>query len=248
MYRTLLLFLLCSTCGVAGFGSSTAGGRHASLAGADIARAGSVWSLAINPATLQDITYLTGSFSLSPQPFGIRELYSVSVAIAAPGLLGVCGLGACRFGCDLFRQITLTACYANSFAGVDFGFGLNYYSYSIARYGSAGTFGIDMGARIPLNRMLAFAFTGENINSPAIGSISDKLPQSFSLGVAWSPLETFSAELDYREEDLYEGSPSMGVEYRPVSYFIIRLGFRESPAIVTGGFGVSWSFGEIDYA
>ncbi len=248
MVRIFLLVLVCSHYGFAGFPSYAAGGRHGALGGADIARTGSVWSLTFGPAGLNDLGGLTCSAALSPEPFGMKELSTVSFVIAGPGLFGVVGIGASRFGFDLFRQVTLTACYAGTLVGVDFGFGFNYYSFSIARYGSAGTCGIDMGVRVPVSPYLAIAINGENINSPVIGMTADELPQAFSLGAACSPVDVFSAELDYRKEEKFPGTPSMGVEYRPVPFFTLRMGVVQTPTVVTAGFGISWSFVEIDYA
>jgi hypothetical protein len=248
MYRTLFLFLLLCHRGFAGFESHTAGGRHAALAGADLALVGVVWSLAYNPASLIDINHPVGSVSVSPQPFGLHELSSTSLGFAVPGHLGVFAFGVDRFGFDLYREITITAGYANKLGGIAFGVAINYYSYSIARYGSSGTLGLDAGLLVPVAPRLTFAIEGENINAPTIGTISDRLPQSFTVGVAYLPVDSITVEFDIRKEIWFDPTPRVGIEYRPGRFVALRFGFSQTPPLVSMGFGICFSVFELDYA
>lgn len=248
MYRTLLLLFICYQYGYTGFASRTAGGRHAALAGADLALAGTVWSLAYNPASLIDVDHFEGSVSASPQPFGLQDLASVSLGLAVPGPAGVIGFGADRFGFDLFREVTYSIGYAFGFSGLDAGITLNYYSFSISRYGSSGTFGLDAGVRIPVTPHLRLAVEGENINTPTVGAIADRLPQSFAAGIAWSPVDMLTAELDYRKDIHFDPTPCAGVECWMAQFLALRFGFSQTPPIVSAGLGISWSVFELDYA
>ncbi len=160
MIRTLLLLFIVSNCAVGGFRQRTAGGRDAALAGTDIACPAQVWSIAYNPAALYGLNALEAGFSISPEPFGIHELSSMSVCLGIKAPVGVLAAAANRFGFDLYHETLFALAIANRIAGLNVGACLNYYSFSIERYGHSGTWGLDCGILLPVGSHLCLALDG----------------------------------------------------------------------------------------
>ncbi|MBI4546563.1 MAG: hypothetical protein HY707_01180 [Ignavibacteriae bacterium] len=244
----LFLFLLLIHKAFGGFEQKDLGARAAGLGGSFVGLSDDVWAIAFNPGGLSQLKRREVSFFYSPQPFGLSELSTGAVAVALPINVGVIGAAARKYGFDLYREVSGTVSYSNTLSSVGVGINLNYHSVSISKYGSAGTIGIDVGIIIKIFDQLHWGMTATNINSPTIGVSNEKLPQSFSAGLAYVPLKNLTFALDYHKQLKFDPSPRFGFEYWIVEVLAIRSGVSDAPSQYAGGAGIRYSMFQIDYA
>jgi len=81
-----------------------------------------------------------------------------------------------------------------------------------------------------------------------LGSSKEKLPQIFSTGFVYRPIEKFSICADYQKELRYDASPRFGFEYWMIEEVAVRGGVSNEPSLFTGGFGVRYLLFQVDYA
>lgn len=244
----VVLFFCSAHRSSAGFEQSEGGARAKALGSAYTAISDDAWAPAFNAGGLAQLHANEASFFYSPQPFGLRELSITECAIAVPAKFGVLGFFGRRYGYDLYREVSGVFSYANTLSGIDIGLSVNYQSVSIDRYGSAGTIGIDAGLLASVKQNFRWGFSARNLNAPVIGVSREKLPQIFTGGIAYLPLENITLALDYQKEISYDPSPRFGLECRVVESLALRFGFSDAPSEFSGGFGVRYSFTRLDYA
>ncbi len=231
-----------------GFEQTGTGARTAALGGAFVGLADDVWAIHSNPAGLSRSSDRTLSFYYSPQPFGLSELRLYSFVGVLPTSLGTFGGSVTMYGYELYKETSFTFGYGSTISGLLWGGALNYRTVSIRNYGSAGTFVFDVGILASLLPFLSVGITAKNINAATIGEVREKLPQSFSLGVSYSPVESATLLLDYQKELGFPASPRAGFEYWIISELAIRGGATDEPAEYSGGIGLRYSVFGIDYA
>ena len=245
---TVILLFSCSLRSNACFGQSGGGARAIALGSAYAAISDDAWAPEFNPGGLAQLQADETSFFYSPQPFGLNELSIAQGVLAVPTNYGVVGFSCRRYGYDLYREVSGSVSYANTVRGIGLGVSLNCQSISIRRYGTAVAIGIDAGVLASLSNSFRWGFAARNINAPLIGVSNERLPQTFTGGIAYIPVPNVILGLDYRKETHNEPSPRFGLECRVVQEFAIRLGCSDAPPEVSGGFGVRYSSIRLDYA
>ena len=248
MRTTLAILLLVPYLAFAGFEQTEFGARAKALGGSYVALANDVWAMSYNVGGLTHLTQREVSFYYAPQQFGLSELSVSAFAIGYPTDYGTFGMMARRYGFDLYREVSWTFSYARTYSGVSVGVNMNYHSVTIQNYGSAGTIGFDVGALVHLTEQIQWGISAKNINAPTIGSSREPLPQSFTTGLAYMPIEKLSLSFDYFKETKYDASSRFGVEYWLVDAVALRFGVSNLPTQYAGGFGVQYNIFQFDYA
>lgn len=247
-YVFFLLLLFPSAESLGGFEQLETGARVRSLGGAAIGLANEAWAIAYNPSGIAQLSAAEVSLFYSPNPFGISELRQMSVAGALPTELGSFGLFARQFGFDLYKEFNLAVCYSTEVSNVFVGLAVNYHSVSIARYGSAGTVGIDVGLLIPILENVRWGLAARNVNAPKIGSSGERLPQLFTGGLLYEPVRRLGITFDVQKEIDFPLAAKLGVEYWIVDEMALRIGAADQPAAYAGGIGIRYAFFQVDYA
>ena len=248
MRSVLLIILVVFETASAGFEHRDVGGRSRALGGAYTGLADDVWAVFCNVGGCSQLTMNEVSFYYAPQPFGLGELSYGAAALALPTSFGVVGISGSRYGFDLYREFSVGISFARKIDGVGIGISLNYYSVSIQNYGSAGTIGFDVGVHVPIIPGLSSGITIKNMNAPTIGISKEKLPQKFSMGVAYTPAQSISVAVDYQKETGFDASPRLGFEYRVIESVALRGGMSDEPSQSSCGIGFRYSTMELDYA
>ena len=248
MRQISILILLTTRVAFGGFELGDGGARAKALGNAYLGLADDVWSIYFNVGGLASLSKNEVSFFYSPRQFGMSELSYSLGALAIPTGFGVVGLGARRYGFDLYREFSGTISYANTVSGAGIGVSFNYHTVTIRSYGSAGTIGIDIGVLIPVMSQVRWGISAKNINGPTVGSSSEKLPQTFSTGIAYFPIENLSLAFDYQKETRFDASPRFGFEYHPIDAVAFRAGVSDEPSQYSGGLGIRYSAFQVDYA
>ena len=246
--RTIVMLLIIPPVAFAGFERTMIGARASGMGSAFVALSNDGWGLFYNPAGLATINRYEASIYYSPSAFGLSEL-SLSAAIAVlPTSIGSFGIGLRRYGFELYREMSGTLSYSNILSDLMLGVNLNYHSVSIVNYGSAGTIGIDVGAKMKLLEDIDWGISIKNGNAPTIGSAKEELPQVFSTGIAYFPIVNLTLAADYRKEVKRDGSLRFGTEYRIIDEVALRAGTSRKPIEYYSGLGVRYSVFQFDYA
>lgn len=248
MRTGFILLLFCLTPVYGGFEQSYGGARPRSLGDAYVALGSDPWAMFYNPAGLTLLSHPEASFYYSPQPFGLRELTSAAAVIAIPFSVGVIGAGGRMYGFALYKETVMNVSFATTFSGIGMGVALSHYSVSIERYGSNSTLGVDVGLLVQVNPQIYAGMRIRNINGPKIGSSTEKLPQSFSTGVSYMPLQSLAMTVEYQKDLSFDASSKFGIEYWIVDVLAVRIGITDVPSEYHGGVGIRYNAFSLDYA
>lgn len=218
------------------------GARELGIGKATTALQKTSWSMFANPAMMPQDERSVSFFGV--RYFGFAEITDMAFTLTYPTDIGVWGVGAHRYGFDLFNESRIRLGYKNSFLGFHYGAILNYSHVAQAiDNGSAGTFGIDLGIAAPILPKLWIGAKATNINQPKYGSLNnEKLPRDLSIGLSYwlSDIALFSTELykDVQFPIAYRG----GVEIMIVKGLAGRLGITTKPQTFSAGMGYESSF------
>ncbi len=224
------------------------GAKPISLGGAFTSLANNSNAVYYNPAGISQIPFREVSVFYSPAPFGLKELANGSVNYVEPTKFGAFGLSAKTYGFELYKEITVTATYSNNYKKrIFYGANINYYNLKIQNYGSASTFGVDIGGLAYLTDFLRWGFAAFNLNRPKIGTQDDKLPQVYRTGISIQPRRELNFVLDIEKDTRYTTSVKAGIEYSLYDMIDLRAGIGTEPTKFSGGVGLYYSIFEIDY-
>lgn len=247
MWKIILCLVIGSQICIAGFERFEVGVRPLSLGYAYTALANDIWAISYNPAGLSQLVSNQVGFYYSPEPFGLSELSTMSVALAFPLSVFNISLGVRKFGFELYREYSVALSLAKYFSGVGIGVNLCYYNVRIENYGSDATVGIDLGFIVKLANQLNSGVALKNLNLPTIGNIKEKLPQIFTFGLAYSLIQNCTICFDVQKETKFDLSPRLGFEYWLIEYIAIRGGWMNIPAKYTAGLGLKVLNFSLDY-
>lgn len=224
------------------------GAKPIAIGGAFTSLANNSNAVYYNPAGISQLPFREVSIFYSPAPYGLKELANGSVNFVEPTKFGAFGLSAKTYGFELYKELTVTATYANNYKKkIYYGFNINYYNLKIQNYGSASTFGVDVGALAYLTDFLRWGFTAFNLNRPKIGTQDDKLPQVYRTGLSVQPRTDLNIALDIEKDTRFPVSIKAGIEYSLYDLVDLRAGIGTEPSKFSGGIGLHYSLFEIDY-
>jgi hypothetical protein len=247
-YVVILALCLCSSAHGA-FERVTQGARSVSMGGALVAEVRSAWGAFTNPSSIATISQRTISLHYSPEPFGLKELAEGAFSYVEPTGLGAFALSGSRFGFELYREVTLTGSFSRPITDrLLVGLNLHYYSLAIQNYGSGKTFGIDLGMLVEVSDGLRWGFSTFNINAPVIGQAKEKLPQIFSTGISYQPIDDATIALSLVKDIRYDTEVDIGFEYTLVNIVALRGGTTSDPSVLMAGIGIHYSIVQLDYA
>ncbi len=185
----------------------------------------------------------------SPSPFGLPELSNGGIAIALPVSVGAIQAAVTRAGRTLYSE----QCAFLSFAcaldeAFSLGASVSYNAVSIERYGSAHTFGIDIGIAVTPAPFLTLAASMQNANRPTIGAEQDELPRVFLLGIACRVADRAVIAADLAKDIRYPESVRVGIEVGPVEFVALRTGVSTAPPRFHAGAGLRYRAVGFDYS
>jgi competence ComEA-like helix-hairpin-helix protein len=254
MKKILTIFSFSALCIcsplVAGNEKLDIGARMIGLGGAFTGLAASSNAVFWNTAGLGLLPYREASVFYA-RPYGLEELayFTLTYNEPLPKNFGGIGFGARRYGFELYNETAFHLAYSNSVEKKFFyGIGVSHQSVSIMNYGSASTFGLDVGMLIMLTPELSIGLAGQNINRPRVGVSQEELAQTYSIGGAWRATSTLLMVCDVEKDVRFPLAVKVGMEFRPVSAISLRGGFTTEPSRFTGGVGVHYRHVDIDYA
>lgn len=207
-----------------------------------------VFSLFNNPAGLSETINRQLGFYYSPAPFGFTEMANGFAVYSEPFNWGAISAGAMTYGFKLYKEtkISLGGSYKYS-ENFFIGGTVNYHNVSIERYGSASAFYMNAGSILYLNQWLRTGFYIQNINNASFKKYKDQIPVLFNLG-AGVDFDDASISVAAEKDVRYKLSFSAGLAYYLTENFTLRGGIGNEPKRFSGGFGIKFSFFDLDYA
>lgn len=203
----------------------------------------------LNPASIASLAAPSAIVFYSPSPFELPQLSNGGAALAIPLPFGTVQAAVTTVGRDLYTEHCATVTYGvaldNAFS---FGAAITYNALSIERYGSAHTFGIDVGVAVTPSPQLTLGASFLNANSPAIGAEQDELPRVFLVGMAYTITEFAALSADLVKDVRFPESVRVGIEANPVEFIALRIGISTAPSRFHAGTGISYKAVSFQYS
>lgn len=246
---TMFIVLLCIKSSMAQFENTDTGARAIGLNGAYTSISNNSIAVFYNPSGLGQIRFREISAFYTPSVFGISGLTQTSVSYAEPLSFGTVGSGIKTFGFDLYREFNLLLSYGNVIREKVFlGFSINYYDLSIQNYGSASSFGLDIGALAYITDFMRWGFAAKNMTGSTIGISKEKIPQVYNTGLTFQPKDDLLFVIEAEKDVRYPVSFRSGFEYVVFDQAEIRSGISTEPVSFTAGLGLVYGLFQLDYA
>ncbi len=250
MKHAALVLLVLACCETrAAFEHLARGAGLIAMGGASVAMLENPWAAWSNPGGLPTVNERMLSMYYSPRPFGMKELAHGAFSYVEPTTIGTFAASGSRFGFDLYREIDLQLSFGTKVSDLfSAGTSVHYYHVSIERYGSAQTFGVDVGVLAHLTDEIRWGFTAFNVNAPKIGSAKEKLSQTFVTGVTYSPIPEGTLVADLEKDIRYPAELHVGLQYTLLDLVAVRAGTTGDPSMLSAGLGIHYSVVQLDYA
>lgn len=250
-FKSLLVFLVVFSARLsyAQFENIDLGARAVGLNGAFTSLSNNSLAIFYNPAGLGQMKYRDFSVFYNPAPFGLTELSSAAFTYAEPTKYGVVGAALRSYGFDLYKETGVLLSYGNNYKSrIFYGLNMNLYHLNIQNYGSATSFGVDVGAMAYINKYLRWGFFGKNITGSTIGTSKEKIAQVYRTGLNYKPLNEVNLLLEFEKDVKHPLSVRAGFEYSLMDLVDLRAGVGNEPASYTGGIGFNYGLFSLDYA
>lgn len=217
------------------------GARELAMGQTTTALENNPFSVFSNPAMMPENSKMASFFGV--RYYGFSEITDMAAAVTYPTGAGIFGMGAHRYGFDLFNESRVRIVYKNKFKGFRFGGILNYSHVAQGGgYGNAGALGFDLGLAAPVTPQLWIGSKATNINRPKYGSLNDEeLPRELSIGMSCSLSEAVLFSSDIVKDVRFPVSYRSGIEVVVFDTFFARAGITTNPQTFSAGFGYNSS-------
>jgi hypothetical protein len=219
------------------------------MANAFVAVSDNLWAINYNPAGLTQITSIQSSAFLIPEQFGLPELRTTALTVAMPFSFATVGLKMEKFGFELYEETELgiaAACKLDK--SVSIGVNLNSHRLDIIRYGTERNVLLNVGLLAHVADHVNFGFTFNNITGTTIGKQNEKIPQVYSVGASWLPLNDLLFSIEIEKDVCYPASIKAGIEQIVFDALALRAGVANNPSKYSAGMSARYSFVEFGYA
>ncbi len=182
--------------------------------------------------------------------YGLSAFNQGAFSVASsPKKWGIFGLGASRFGGDIFNQTRTHVGWAKAFGIASIGIQGQWYQLAASEFPSRHYFLINFGGLAHLTPKIHFAASISNITqSKASDFKQEKLPTIASVGLAFFPNPKVKLLAEIQKDLDQKAVVKVGLEYEFVEKFWIRTGFTTQTNQATGGFGMEWRNLVFNYA
>lgn len=180
---------------------------------------------------------------------GIAEITDAVAAATIPVGAGAIGAGVHRYGFSLFSETSFRAGYAHGWQNLRVGAVVSYTNVQQGGgYGSAGAFGIDLGAGGKIVNPLWFGVRATNINQPAYSGSIEELPRELAAGITYVPSPNVMVSAETVKDVRFPISLRAGADIELVHGLRARAGVSTNPQTYSGGFGYSTDRWQINFA
>lgn len=170
-------------------------------------------------------------------------------AALAPGKTGAWGLGASRFGSDLFSQTRASLAWGKAFGIASMGLQVQFYQAQAREVPARNYWLFSFGGLAKLTKEIYFSGTIVNFTqSRATDFVEERLPTLVRGGLLFKPNAALHLAAEV-EKDLDQPTRiKAGVEYEIRKNIRLRTGFTSGIKLATAGFGWVWRDLQLDLA
>lgn len=245
MQQAWYLFVILAACAAAPvYGQSSYdlfGNARADALGYSTTAAPSAVSAHANPAARATQSDPVASF-YAREGLGLSALRYGASTFAFPFDWGVASMGASTFGFEKYREVHVSAGYAQSVQlgttrSFHVGAVTRYHHVSIPGYSSAGAVGLNVGVLVSLLHSLYLGAHATNVNGPDWAD-RQPLPRTLAVGLRYQPLDHVNVLADIFKDVRFPFSVRGGLEVRPVAPLALRAGITTAPVRFMTGAGV----------
>lgn len=247
--RTLLVCTLIYVSVVSAMENNGRGTKAIALSNAFVAIADNPWAIDYNSAGLTQLHEIQCATFLVPEQFGLPELHTTAFAATIPLSFTTIGFKAEQFGFNLYKDIECGLALAKMLdSNTSLGACMNLDHLFIDRYGSSSRLTLDIGMLAHILERVALGFNFSNVTGTTISKSNERLPQIFTLGARWNPINSLLLALEMEKDVRYPMSIKAGIEQKIVGIVSLRAGIANNPDKYSVGFAVRYSLFEFSYA
>lgn len=216
------------------------GARMQAMGGAGAAEPFDAEAIYSNAALLSELRGASMTLFYS-RPFGLREINLASLAASARVAGFGLGLAMVDFGDEVYHDRYYHAAAARRFGdrtAFALGLSIQLRHLSIRGYGSASALGINLGTAFQVNSKIRGGVFITNANQPELGEAREKISPSVNAGMAFSPREGWTLQLDYYREIGFDDEIRFGAEARVLPMLLVRVGGASNPDRFSAGLAV----------
>lgn len=229
----MLLFLLGAEEVYGGFERRYVGSRALATAGALCTFGEDAWSFYYNPAHFSRAGEIS-SFYL-PSILGMQEVTAEGASFRDYKLGFDFGAAAHTFGFELYRENVFTLNISRSvYDFVSLGANFNFNHLFIKDYGTDSDISVDAGIKMLLSESYGLAFSMSNLNSASMTLSRDRLPQTFTAGIAYMS-GGFNLGVEYFKEIGFPSAVRIAAEYSPVEFMTVGVGTASGTSSFNAG-------------
>lgn len=245
---TALFFFLLSFTSKAGndpfsFGARALGMGHIGLLNHD------AWAVHNNIGALGWANYSSAAIAYDNR-YNLQALNQMAFASAIhTEKWGNVGIGASRFGADLFNQTRASLGWAKSFGIASLGIQAQWYQISATDFPSRNFLIVQFGGMAKLTSKIHFAGSIYNLTQTKGSEYQDeKIPTIVRAGFSFLPNDNVKLMTEVQKDLDQDAVIKAGLEYELVEKCWLRTGFVTQTNQVCGGVGFEWRNLMFDYA
>jgi len=212
------------------------GAKPISMGQTGVSLPGSEWSVFNNSALLSTEGKTVSFYGF--RYVGISEITDMAAAATVQTNFGTIGAGLHRYGFNLFNENRFLLAYKNNQDRFHYGVTLSYtHVFQGENYGSAGTFGLDLGLAAEITESLWMGARATNVNQPTYGDTDEDLPREFAAGFSYKPGSSAQITAELVKDIKFPLSFRTGIEFEVLPSFFTRAGITTKPSTYSFGFG-----------
>lgn len=190
-----------------------------------------------NQAGLATVENLGGLVTAESR-FARSPINTFAGAFILPSKFGAFGLTLQHYGVETFNQQKIGLAYARKLSkGLSIGAQFDFINVSIPSYGSKGAVTFEAGLQATITKELRF---GVHVFSPTNIDFTEDLsvPTIYRAGLTYLPSSKTYLTLELEKDIDFPTRVRMGVEYRFIESFFLRVGAATAPTLISVGIGI----------
>lgn len=183
--------------------------------------------------------------------YWLKALSTYSLSAGMPGRWLDVSLYMSRFGMSAYNENKISVSASKRLGStLSLGLHMNYILVQMAEAENVHALTVDAGLLLePVENLRLAAVVYNPFRRGVVkGDRTEKLPQAVTAGVSYKFLGRMLVAGEVYKESRREVSYRFGIEYEPVSMFVIRAGLSSSPFVPTAGIGLHLGAFDIDLA
>lgn len=187
---------------------------------------------------------LAFAYDLAPTLPGANR---AAAAFAIPTGMGSLGIGAFRFGDDVYSEQLLSGAFSHRIASTSLGLKANWVQYRSAGYETRSALSVDFSGLMKITPAWTVAGGIFNINQASLVD-GEMLPVVFVAGLGWRAGEGLLLAMEIEKKLKEAARMKFGIEIPIQRKLKFRAGFSTAPVSIHGGLGAVFQRMALDFS